>query len=69
MGDFETTNEDNARSPSKVSDHVRVLIHCNSSSTIMAIVRANRGKFVVRTVGEILVFNTCVDFSVLPFER
>ena len=35
----------------------------------MAIVGANRGKFVVRTVREILVFNTCVDSSVLAFEE
>ena len=62
-------DEGNARSPSKVGNHVGIMIHCNSSSAIMTIIRANRGKAVSRSVREIFIFDTCIDSSVLSLKQ
>ena len=66
---IERAKRDNARSPSKVSNHVGVVIHRDSSGTVMTIVRANRGKAILRTVREILVLDTYVHLSFLSLER
>ena len=60
------TNEDDARSPCKVSDHVRVMKHCDGSGAIMTIVRANRRKAVLRSIREIFIFDTYIHSSALP---
>jgi hypothetical protein len=57
----EERNYINVRSPSKVSDDVRILIESKACSAIVTIVRPNRGKAVVSRVCQILVLDTCDD--------
>ena len=71
MIDFEgavINRRGNVRSPSKIGDHVGVMIHRNSSGAIVTIIRANGGKAVLRSVGKIFIFDTYVDSSVLSFK-
>ena len=35
---LELVNEGNARSPSEVGDYVGILVHCNSSGTIVTVI-------------------------------
>lgn len=45
------------------------MVHCNSSGAIMTVIRANRGKVVLRSVREILIFDTYIETSVLSLKQ
>ena len=59
----QTADECYSRSPSEIRNHVGVVIHCNSSGTIMTIIRADRGKSILRSVREIFILDTYIDSS------
>ena len=59
-----TLDGKNVRSPSKVGDHVEILIHCDGSSAVVAIVGAYRSEAVLRRVGKVFIFDTYVNLSV-----
>ena len=56
-------DKENVRSPSKIDHHVSVVIHCNRSSAIMTVIRANGGKVVSRSVRKIFILYTYIDSS------
>src|SRR5947209_20036953 len=51
----------NVRSPSKVSDDLRILIESKACSAIVTIVGPNRGKAVICRVCQVVVLDTCDD--------
>ena len=59
-----TLDKKNVRSPSKVGDHVGVMIHRDGSSAVVAIVRTNRDETVLRRVGQVFILNTYVNLLV-----
>ena len=53
-----------ARSPREVCNHIRIVIHSDSSSAIVTIIRADCCKLILRTVGEIFVLDTYTHSSI-----
>lgn len=62
-------HQGNARSPSKISGNIGVLVKCDSSCAIVTVVWANRGEIVRCGICKILVFDTLINWSVLEFKR